>query len=74
MKWLCYAVICHLCSLGCLAMSQSEIEDFSNFLRQTSSLDQNLKSKIIIFFLNIFKIYFKKYKQQYAIGLITKIK
>ncbi|XP_061382920.1 uncharacterized protein LOC116765720 [Danaus plexippus] len=44
MKWLCYAVICHLCSLGCLAMSQSEIEDFSNFLRQTSSLDQNLKS------------------------------
>ncbi|XP_052737244.1 seminal metalloprotease 1 isoform X2 [Bicyclus anynana] len=46
MKWPSYIVICHVCVFKCLAMSLSELEDFSNFLRQTSQLDQNVKSNI----------------------------
>ncbi|XP_045760976.1 seminal metalloprotease 1-like isoform X3 [Maniola jurtina] len=46
MKWPSYLVICHVCVLKCFAMSLNELEDFSNFLRETSQLDQNVKSNL----------------------------
>lgn len=52
MKWPGYAVICHLCVLKCVAVTLSELEDFSNFLRETSQLDQNVKSKLLFYLRN----------------------
>ncbi|XP_046976411.1 uncharacterized protein LOC124542505 isoform X2 [Vanessa cardui] len=38
--------VCHVCVMKCLAMTTSELEDFSNFLKETSQLDQSVKSSI----------------------------
>ncbi|XP_050665360.1 seminal metalloprotease 1-like isoform X4 [Leptidea sinapis] len=44
MNRLCRVIFICFCAVKCSAMLQSEIEDFTNFLKQTSQLDQNLKS------------------------------
>lgn len=42
---LCLAVL--VCVVQCLPMSKDELEDFSNFLLKTSSLDLHVKSKYL---------------------------
>ncbi|XP_050352280.1 zinc metalloproteinase nas-4-like [Nymphalis io] len=46
MKLISIFALCHVCVMKCLAMSTSELEDFSNFLKETSQLDQSVKSGI----------------------------
>ncbi|XP_047534663.1 uncharacterized protein LOC125069270 [Vanessa atalanta] len=38
--------VCHVCVMKCLSMTTSELEDFSNFLKETSQLDQSVKSSV----------------------------
>ncbi|XP_072936143.1 uncharacterized protein [Epargyreus clarus] len=38
-------ILVSICVVKCLAMSHSELEDFSNFLETTAQLDLNVKSK-----------------------------
>ncbi|XP_045502196.1 uncharacterized protein LOC123699310 [Colias croceus] len=44
MKWINCVVLLCVFIIKCKSMSESEIEDFENFLKETSQLDQNLKS------------------------------
>ncbi|XP_038209403.1 uncharacterized protein LOC119830447 [Zerene cesonia] len=44
MKWINCVVLLCVFVIKCESMSDSEIEDFENFLKETSQLDQNLKS------------------------------
>lgn len=38
-----------LCLVKCMAMSNTELQDFKNFLDKTSALDQTLKGKLVNF-------------------------
>ncbi|XP_041974346.1 seminal metalloprotease 1-like isoform X2 [Aricia agestis] len=44
MKWYCLVVLYNVCAIKCHSIAMSELDDFSNFLMETSQLDQNVKS------------------------------
>ena len=60
MKWVVLLCLYLMCVVKCWAMSQTELEDFSNFLHETSRLDQSVKSEAFCYIiLNVCLSYIK---------------